>query len=140
MGIIVRGSTQDIDFVQRICRDKVRRGMITITPATGPVLDDVVELRKERDESRRLLKEREVRIAELEGRIAELEGPVAGASVISDEETADDKNIDFVVDSQEVYSGDDKNIVVEDSKGISVSSANESVAAPKRKRRSKKTE
>ena len=36
MEIIIRGEPQEIDFVQRICRDKVRRGLLTILPATGP--------------------------------------------------------------------------------------------------------
>ena len=37
MDIIVRGEPQEIDFVQRICRDKVRRGLLSFHPATGPV-------------------------------------------------------------------------------------------------------
>ncbi len=40
MEIIVRGEPQEIDFVQRICRDKVRRGLITILPATRPAISN----------------------------------------------------------------------------------------------------
>lgn len=36
MDIILRGQPQEIEFVCRICRDKVRRGVLAILPATAP--------------------------------------------------------------------------------------------------------
>ena len=36
MDIIVRGNPQEIDFVRRICRDKVSRGLLAILPAPRP--------------------------------------------------------------------------------------------------------
>ena len=51
MDIIVRGESQELDFVRRLCRDKVRRGLLAILPATSPACDDVVRLKNERDET-----------------------------------------------------------------------------------------
>lgn len=144
MDIIVRGSTQDIDFVQRICRDKVRRGMITILPATGPVVDDVVKLREERDETINLLRERETRIGELENRIKELEESAINvedeaAPVDSEMEMADDKNLDFVEDCQEVILEDDKNVATTDSKAVDEETT-DAPATPRKRGRRPKTE
>jgi len=50
MDIIVRGEPQELDFVRRLCRDKVRRGLLAILPATSPACDEVVRLKNERDE------------------------------------------------------------------------------------------
>lgn len=37
MDMIVSGAPQELDFIVRICRDKVRRGLIRFsTPATPP--------------------------------------------------------------------------------------------------------
>lgn len=76
MDIIVRGEPHEIDFVRRLCRDKVRRGVLAILPATRPASDDVVKLRNERDETTKeneMLKER---VAELESRLANVDSNV----------------------------------------------------------------
>lgn len=39
MKLIVEGSPVDIQFVTSICRDKVRRGQLTLTPAADSVID-----------------------------------------------------------------------------------------------------
>lgn len=52
MDIIVRGEPQELDFVRRLCRDKVRRGLLAILPATSPACDEVVRLKNERDETK----------------------------------------------------------------------------------------
>lgn len=70
MDIIVRGEAQEIDFVRRLCRDKVRRGLISILPATSPACDEVVRLRNERDEMLKQLRERDARISELESMLS----------------------------------------------------------------------
>ena len=70
MDLIVRGTPQELDFVRRVCRDKVRRGVLAILPATNPACDDVVKLKGERDEALNLLKEKEARITELEQQLA----------------------------------------------------------------------
>lgn len=47
MKLIVEGEVQDIQFVTSICRDKVRRGLLRLTPVTetaiAPDSKDVVE-------------------------------------------------------------------------------------------------
>lgn len=91
MDIIVRGEPHEIDFVRCICRDKVRRGVIAILPATRPASDDVVKLRNERDETTKeneMLKER---VTELESRLANVDSNVdtSGDNVDSVPETAD---------------------------------------------------
>lgn len=47
MDIIVRGEPHEIDFVRRLCRDKVRRGVLAILPAAprpAAVTDDAAPL------------------------------------------------------------------------------------------------
>ncbi len=55
MDIIVRGESHELDFVRRICRDKVARGVLAILPGAGPASDEVVRLRKERDETKAVI-------------------------------------------------------------------------------------
>lgn len=55
MDIIVRGESHELDFVRRICRDKVTRGILAILPGTGPASNEVVQLRKERDEAKAVI-------------------------------------------------------------------------------------
>lgn len=44
MELMISGAPQELDFVVRICRDKVRRGLLTISnPATVPVDDKYIE-------------------------------------------------------------------------------------------------
>jgi len=62
MDIIVRGESQELDFVRRLCRDKVRRGLLAILPATSTACDDVVRLKNERDETVIQLREKDARI------------------------------------------------------------------------------
>lgn len=38
MKLIVEGGAQDIQFVTSICRDKVRRGLLRLTPVTDTVI------------------------------------------------------------------------------------------------------
>lgn len=38
MKLIVEGEAQDIQFVTSICRDKVRRGLLRLTPVTDTVI------------------------------------------------------------------------------------------------------
>lgn len=105
MDIIVRGNSQEIDFVQRICRDKVRRGMIAILPATAAALDDVVKLKNERDETLRQLAERDARINELEQQLEALSSiePESVATENQPEpEPMDDKQVVDDDDLQEV--------------------------------------
>lgn len=84
MDIIVRGESQELDFVRRLCRDKVRRGLLAILPATSPACDEVVRLKNERDETKAdmaiLAKENERLTSEntgLHSRIAELKRTLA---------------------------------------------------------------
>lgn len=84
MDIIVRGEPQELDFVRRLCRDKVRRGLLAILPATSPACDEVVRLKNERDETKSemaiLAKENERLASENAGlysRIEELEKSLA---------------------------------------------------------------
>lgn len=41
--MIVSGAPQELDFIVRICRDKVRRGLIQFSPATTTADDKYVE-------------------------------------------------------------------------------------------------
>lgn len=43
MEMVVSGAPQELDFIVRICRDKVRRGLIKFSPATSTVDDKYVE-------------------------------------------------------------------------------------------------
>lgn len=76
MDIIVRGEPHEIDFVRRLCRDKVRRGVIAILPATSPACDEVVKLRNERDETTRENERLKERVAELENQLSNVESNV----------------------------------------------------------------
>lgn len=39
MEMIVRGNPQELDFIRRVCRDKIRRGLITLLPAVNQAND-----------------------------------------------------------------------------------------------------
>lgn len=99
MDIIVRGEPREIDFVRRICRDKVRRGVLAILPATRPASDDVVKLRNERDETTKENERLRLRIAELEGKLANVDSNV---------DTSSD-NVDSVPKSTETANNDGEN-------------------------------
>ena len=90
MDIIVRGNPQELDFVRRFCRDKVRRGMLAILPATSPDRDEVVRLKNERDEAFAKLKENEARISDLEEQLS---------SLIASKDVEDENGIDLSVET-----------------------------------------
>lgn len=74
MDIIVRGVPHEIDFVRRLCRDKVRRGVLAILPATRPASDDVVvKLRNERDETTKENERLREQLAEFESRLTNVD-------------------------------------------------------------------
>ncbi len=160
MDIIVRGEPHEIDFVRCICRDKVRRGVIAILPATGPASDEVVKLRNERDETTKENEKLTIRVAELESQLSNVDtstdnvdtstanvdsNPIStdSAEVESDPENSgamDNKYIDND-DFQEVdLDADEKTITENDTKDIPSDDAQEKSTAKKTPRRSKKSE
>lgn len=141
MDIIVRGEPHEIDFVRRICRDKVRRGMLAILPATGPDSDDVVKLRNERDETTKENERLKLRVAELENQIASVPGNAESVPEISESapeesnlenpDAMDSKYVDME-DLQEVdLDADDKVLPGDDSKDVQANDAKEAPAAKK---------
>lgn len=157
MDIIVRGEPHEIDFVRRLCRDKVRRGVLAILPATRPASDDVVKLRNERDETTKENEMLKLRVEELERRLANYDSNVDisadnvdsvpfstdSASSESNHETPyamDDKYVNME-DLQEVdLDADDKNLSGDDTKDVPANDAKEAAPAKKKSKRSKKSE
>ncbi len=118
MDIIVRGEPQELDFVRCICRDKVRRGLLAILPATQPDEDDVKKMMKERDEA---LSENAVlqeRVAELESRLVQTADPETAIDS-KDADVADTKDEPETDDFKEVdLDADTKEPPVEDTKEV----------------------
>ena len=112
MDIIVRGEPHEIDFVRRICRDKVLRGVIAILPGTSPVCDDVVKLRNERDETTKENERLKERVAELENQLSNIESNVDTSN--SNVDTCNDnfdsvpKIADSVPETDETIENDDE--------------------------------
>lgn len=109
MDIIVRGNPQELDFVRRFCRDKVRRGMLAILPATSPDRDEVVRLKNERDEAFAKLKENEARILDLEEQLSSL---IASKHV--EDENGIDSSVETVATEMSEASEDNPSEVTED--------------------------
>ncbi len=145
MDIIVRGESQELDFVRRLCRDKVRRGLLAILPATSPACDDVVRLKNERDETVIQLREKDARISQLEERLSLLTVPDAMETA---DETAEVNNIPDAMDSKNVevedmleadLDADDKTPVINDTKDVPATDSKETETTKKTTRRSKKS-
>ncbi len=149
MDIIVRGESQELDFVRRLCRDKVRRGLLAILPATSPACDDVVRLKNERDETVIQLREKDARISELEERLSLLTVPDAMETADDTaDETAEVNNIPDAMDSKNVevedmleadLDADDKTPVINDTKDVPATDSKETETTKKTTRRSKKS-
>lgn len=124
MDIIVRGESQELDFVRRLCRDKVRRGLLAILPATSPACDDVVRLKNERDETVIQLREKDARISELEERLSLLTVPNAtepaenAADNSENPDAVDDKNVEVEDMLEADLDADDKTPVINDTKDV----------------------
>ena len=149
MDIIVRGEPNEIDFVRRLCRDKVRRGVIAILPATSPACDDVVKLRNERDETTQENERLKERIRELEEQITSVPEttenvPVSTNSAIEPNTTNSDAMDNKYVDPDEFQEvdmdTDDKTLTDNDSKDVPANVAKETAPAKKTSKRSKKSE
>lgn len=149
MDIIVRGESQELDFVRRLCRDKVRRGLLAILPATSPACDDVVRLKNERDETVIQLREKDARISQLEERLSLLTVPDAMETADDTaDETAEVNNIPDAMDSKNVevedmleadLDADDKTPVINDTKDVPATDSKETETTKKTTRRSKKS-
>lgn len=150
MDIIVRGEPQELDFVRRLCRDKVRRGLLAILPATSPACDEVVRLKNERDETVIQLREKDARISQLEERLSLLTVPDAMETADDTaDETAEVNNIPDAMDSKNVevedmleadLDADDKTPVINDTKDVPATDSKETETTKKTTRRSKKSE
>ena len=110
MDVIVRGEPHEIDFVRCICRDKVRRGVIAILPATGPASDDVVvKLRNERDETTSENERLKERVAELESLFANVDSNVVSNVATSDANVESvPKTAENVPETPETANNDDE--------------------------------
>jgi len=145
MDIIVRGESQELDFVRRLCRDKVRRGLLAILPATSPACDDVVRLKNERDETVIQLREKDARISELEERLSLLTvtnatEPAENAADNSENPDAvDDKNVEVEDMLEADLDADDKTPVINDTKDVPATDSKETETTKKTTRRSKKS-
>jgi len=145
MDIIVRGESQELDFVRRLCRDKVRRGLLAILPATSPACDDVVRLKNERDETVIQLREKDARISELEERLSLLTVPNAtepaenAADNSENPDAVDDKNVEVEDMLEADLDADDKTPVINDTKDVPATDSNETETTKKTTRRSKKS-
>lgn len=150
MDIIVRGELHELDFVRRICRDKVRRGVIAILPATSPAYNEVACLKKELDEihsENEILKEQikamnddsqSVRSECLAPETIDLRLPEI--SNVSESVSVDDKYVDDG-DIEEVdIDAEDKAITDVDSKDVTVEDRKDIVNVRKAPRRSHKSE
>ncbi len=146
MDIIVRGESQELDFVRRLCRDKVRRGLLAILPATSPACDDVVRLKNERDETVIQLREKDARISELEERLSLLTVPNATESAENaadnseNPDAVDDKNVEVEDMLEADLDADDKTPVINDTKDVPATDSKETETTKKTTRRSKKSE
>lgn len=146
MDIIVRGESQELDFVRRLCRDKVRRGLLAILPATSPACDDVVRLKNERDETVIQLREKDARISELEERLSLLTVPNAtepaenAADNSENPDAVDDKNVEVEDMLEADLDADDKTPVINDTKDVPATDSKETGTTKKTTRRSKKSE
>ena len=145
MDIIVRGESQELDFVRRLCRDKVRRGLLAILPATSPACDDVVRLKNERDETVIQLREKDARISELEERLSLLTVPNAtepaenAADNSENPDAVDDKNVEVEDMLEADLDADDKTPVINDTKDVPATDFKETETTKKTTRRSKKS-
>lgn len=145
MDIIVRGESQELDFVRRLCRDKVRRGLLAILPATSPACDDVVRLKNERDETVIQLREKDARISELEKRLSLLTVPNAtepaenAADNSENPDAVDDKNVEVEDMLEADLDADDKTPVINDTKDVPATDSKETETTKKTTRRSKKS-
>lgn len=142
MDIIVRGEPHEIDFVRRICRDKVLRGVIAILPGTSPACDDVVKLRNERDETTGENERLKKRVKELEERLENV--PASSDSAIEPDtdnsDAVDNKYIDPDEFQEVDLDTDDKTLTNDDSKDVPADDSKETAPAKKTSKRSKKSE
>lgn len=146
MDIIVRGEPQELDFVRRLCRDKVCRGLLAILPATSPACDEVVRFKNERDEIINQLREKDARISELEERLSLLTVPDIketaedSAEVNNIPDAMDDKNVEVEDMLEFDLDADDKTPVINDTKDVPATDSKEKETAKKVTKRSKKSE
>ena len=150
MDIIVRGEPQELDFVRRLCRDKVRRGLLAILPATSPACDELVRLKNERDEIIKQLQEKDARISELEEQIS-LQSALNNPETVpkSTENVANvgenvpetvPSNSEPVDESKTVEVADMTEVNLDDVKDASEVDTKEAPAPTPKKTRSKKSE
>ena len=150
MDIIVRGEPQELDFVRRLCRDKVRRGLLAILPATSPACDEVVRLKNERDEIIKQLREKDARIMELEEQKSlqtVLNSPETVpestenvANIVENVPETVPNNPEPVDDSKTVEVEDMTEVNLDDVKGTPEVDTKEAPAPTPKKTRSKKSE
>lgn len=150
MDIIVRGEPQELDFVRRLCRDKVRRGLLAILPATSPVCDEVVRLKNERDEIVRKLQEKDARITELEEQLLSLSAPKIAETVPNTAEIAETagesvpenvpNDTDTVEDNKTVEVDDMTEVNLDDVKDLPDEDSKEAPTPTPKKTRNKKSE
>ncbi len=143
MDIIVRGEPQELDFVRRLCRDKVRRGLLAILPATSPACDEVVRLMNERDEIIKQLWEKDARISELEEQISLQPVPKSTETAVKDGENVPETvpiNPEPVEDSKTVEVADMTEVNLDDVKDAPDVDTKDTPAPTPKKTRSKKSE
>ena len=139
MNLIVRGEPHEVDFVRRLCRDKVLRGVLTLLPPSDPV-SDIAELKKERDEIARQIDGLSGRLTELKERVASISVPVEIGTDIKEPIAMDNKYIDIEDLHKVDLDSDDKAIVTDDFKDIQTVDVKEEITGRKTSKRSKKSE
>lgn len=113
-GLIVTGkSPRDLDFVLAVCREKVRRGELTLAPCSE-VTAELAELRKRNDEANQVIEELKAEIAGLRGENENSEDDVNGHDYATD----DMEDIDTLIDDKELVTTDTKDIVSDDTKTL----------------------
>ena len=113
-GLIVTGkSPRDLDFVLAVCREKVRRGELTLAPCSE-VTAELAELRKRNDEANQVIEVLKAEIAGLRGENENSEDDVNGLDYATD----DMENLDTLIDDKELETSDTKDIVSDDSKTL----------------------
>ena len=113
-GLIVEGrSARDLDFVLAVCREKVRKGELTLA-TSSEIADQMAKLRRRNDESNKEIEALKVEIAKLKE-----EGKAPNDDVDGHNEAADDM-IEIELEDGLVI-GDSKDVDDSDSKDIEAS-------------------
>lgn len=153
MKLIIEGTHQDIRFVSCICREKVRRGQLTLTPAAEAALDadSIATLREALEASEKSCQEMAQGHVELAAATRDVIAIIAekgitvpeglaerlaqfGIDVPKEPETVEDnKTVDAGIDMKEVNLDDVKDVEEVDTKAVPA-------PTEKKPRRSKKSE